>query len=98
MPDQTIHLIARLVPKPGSEAALAEAVAAIVPDVQAEAGCIAYVAHESLSAPGTIVFIEAWADQAALDAHSTGPALATLAARLGELLAEKPALERLRRL
>ena len=40
---------------------------------------------------------EAWRDQAALDVHAAGPALAALAARFDDLLAEPMTLEPLRR-
>lgn len=42
--------------------------------------------------------VESWADQAALDAHGRAPALTRLAARFDALLAEPPAVERLRRI
>ena len=42
-----VHLIARLVAREGQEAALVQAMAALVPAVLAEPGCLAYVAHES---------------------------------------------------
>ncbi len=93
-----LHLIAHLVPRPGQEAALAEAMAAIIPQVVKEPGCLAYVAYESCDAPGTIVMIETWADEAALAAHGKAPAINSLAARFDELLAEPLRLERLRRL
>jgi quinol monooxygenase YgiN len=93
-----VHLIAHLVPKPGQEAALAEGMAAIIPQVIKEPGCIAYVAHESRDAPGTIVMIETWADQAALDAHGKAPAINSLAARFDELLGEPVRIELLRRI
>jgi quinol monooxygenase YgiN len=48
-------------------------------------GCLLYALHE---APDRLVMIEKWADQAALDAHSRGPALAELSAGLdGKLTA-----------
>jgi len=96
-PDQ-IQLIAHLVPKPGKEKALADAILAIVPDVLKEPGCLGYTAHESRERPGTIVMYEVWADQAAIDAHGKGPSLGQLAARFDELLAEPLRLEPLRRL
>lgn len=96
--DNQIHLIAHLVPKPGKEAALARAMATIIPQVLQEPGCLAYVAHESREAPGTIVMIETWADQAALDAHNTAPSIRWLAPQLGDLLGEPLKLEPLRRI
>lgn len=98
MTDMTIHLIARLVPQAGNEAALAETILALIPHVLSEPGCLAYAAHESLDAPGVIVMVEAWADQAALDDHAALLASSGAAARLGELLAQPLSLERLRAL
>lgn len=96
--DTQVHLIARLVPRAGQEEALAKAMATIVPQVLLEPGCIAYAAHESIEAPGTIVMVETWASQAALDTHNTAPALSWLIPQLGDLLAEPISLEFLRRL
>lgn len=93
-----IHLIAHLVPRPGQEQALAQGMAEIVPQVVKEPGCIAYVMHESRDAPGTIVMIETWADEAALEKHGKAPAISGLAARFDDLLAEPIRLEFLRRI
>jgi quinol monooxygenase YgiN len=98
MPDTTIHLIARLVPQPGKETALAQAMQGLIPKVLTEPGCLAYAAHESLDAPGVLIMVEAWADQAALDAHATLLETSGAAAHLGAVLAQPPALERLRAL
>ncbi|NKJ44182.1 putative quinol monooxygenase [Novosphingobium sp. SG720] len=98
MTDTTVHLIARLVPQAGDEAALAKAMLALIPKVQAEPGCLAYTAHESLDAPGVIVMVEAWENQAALDTHAALLGSSGVAAQLGELLAQPLALERLRAL
>ncbi|MBB3692441.1 antibiotic biosynthesis monooxygenase [Sphingomonas sp. BK580] len=51
-----------------------------------------------LEGAGVIVMVEAWADQAALDAHARAAAFTSLAARFDELLAEPSAIERLRRI
>ncbi|WDF74970.1 putative quinol monooxygenase [Novosphingobium sp. KACC 22771] len=98
MTDTTVHLIARLVPKPGKEDALAQTMLALIPKVLTEPGCLAYAAHDSLDAPGVIVMVEAWADQAALDTHAALLKSSGAAARLGDLLAEPVAMERLRAL
>ena len=98
MPKDEICLLARLRAQPGQEAALIDAVTAIVPEVRAEPGCLVYAAHLSREEPGTIVMYEVWADQAALDAHTKAPALSSLAARFGELLAEPLGLEPLSRI
>ncbi|WP_339949253.1 putative quinol monooxygenase [uncultured Albimonas sp.] len=98
-PDRTeeVRLLARLTARPGREQALRDAIADLVPRVLVEDGCIAYHAHVSDAAPATVVMYEAWRDQAALDVHAAGPALAELAARFDDLLAEPMALEPLRR-
>lgn len=93
-----IHLIAHLIAKTGKEQALIDAVLAIVPAVREEPGCIAYVPHLSREHPGTVVMVEAWEDQAAIDAHTAGASFTALAARFDELLAEPLRLETLRRL
>ncbi len=96
MADPVIRVVARLVPAPSKAQALAEAIGSILADVRREPGCLAYAAHESRDVPGVIVMIEAWADQAALDAHAAAPAFTRLAARFDTLLGELPAIERLR--
>lgn len=93
-----VHLVARLVPCPGKAGELAEVITNLLPQVRAEPGCIAYLAHASRDDPGVIVMIEAWADQVALDAHAAAPAFIGLAARFDSLLAKPPTLERLTRL
>lgn len=93
-----VHLVARLVPRPGKAGELAEVITDLLPQVRAEPGCIAYFAHESRDEPGVIVMIEACADQAALDAHAAAPAFTGLAVRFDSLLTEPPTLERLTRL
>lgn len=98
MTDTTVHLIARLVPQPGKEEALAQTMLALIPKVLTEPGCLAYAARDSLDAPGVIVMVEAWADQAALDTHAALLESSGAAARLGDLLAEPVAMERLRAL
>ena len=98
MTDPVIHVVARLVPRPGKAEALAGAICEILTEVRGEPGCLVYDAHESRDMQGVIVMVEAWADQAALDVHARGPAFTSLAARFDELLAEPPAIERLRRI
>lgn len=98
MTDRIVHVVARLVPRPGKAEALATTLLEMLDEVRAEPGCLLYDAHESRDAPGVIVMVESWADQAALDAHGRALALTRLAARLDALLAEPPTIERLRRI
>jgi len=44
-----------------------------------EPGCLEYVMAADPVDPGRVVLYERWADQAALDAHMVGPAMAALA-------------------
>ncbi len=52
---------------------------------RAEDGCEHYVFSADLSDPGRFHVSEQWANQAASDAHSAGPALATLMGAMGSL-------------
>jgi quinol monooxygenase YgiN len=96
--ENQIQLVAYLVAKPSKEDDLVAALLAIVPTVQQEPGCIAYVPHVSREHSGTIVMYEVWEDQAALDAHAQGANFTGLAARFDELLREPLRLELLQRL
>lgn len=95
---EDVHLIARLVPRAGQEAALAKAIMAIVPAVLEEPGCLTYTALESRERPGTIVMYEVWESQTALDVHASATSFRALAARFHELLGEPLAIERLSRM
>ena len=52
---------------------------------RAEDGCERYVFSADLNDPGRFHVSEQWRDQAANDAHSAGPALATLMGAMGSL-------------
>lgn len=93
MTDTTLTLIAYLVARPGREAALTQAITAILPAVRAEGGCLEYRAHVLAQAPGTVVVYERWRDQRAFDAHAAGAAFTSLAARFDELLGAPLRLE-----
>ena len=48
--------------------------------IRAEAGNLRYEYYQSLDDPETILLIDRWRDQAALDAHHTSPMMQTIAA------------------
>ncbi|WP_076728738.1 putative quinol monooxygenase [Methylobacterium radiotolerans] len=96
--DNLVHLIGRLVPKPGKEAELAQAIKDITPDVLREPGCIAYIPHESQSSAGTIVMIETWASQEALNRHFTAPSFTRIAARFANILDGEVSIEKLKKI
>jgi quinol monooxygenase YgiN len=48
--------------------------------IRAEAGNLRYAYYQPLEDPETILLIDSWADQAAIDAHHASPMMATVAA------------------
>jgi len=61
--------------KPGSEAIVAETVAALSASTPSDPGCISYECFNSVTRPGEFLFVEAWESQAHLDAHFQSPAV-----------------------
>ena len=47
--------------------------------IRAEAGNLRYEYYQPLDDPETILLIDSWADQAAIDAHHASPMMATVA-------------------
>ena len=48
--------------------------------IRAEAGNLRYEYFQSLDDPETILLLDSWTDQAAIDAHHASPMMATIAA------------------
>jgi quinol monooxygenase YgiN len=94
---ETLHVVAVIPAKSGSEAALGEALAALTAATREEDGCLAYDLFESQSTPGTYVTVEEWRDQAALDGHMAGPAMAQALTAAGEHLDGAPGIHPLTR-
>ena len=92
---QPINVVATLVAKPGQEAHLQAALAAVVPLVRTEPGCIRYDLQRDLDAPDRFVMIETWRDTAALEAHAQGEAFTALASSFDGLLLTTPDIRRL---
>ena len=65
----TIRLLITSKVKPGMAADYARAFAPIEKETQSEPGCLQYELFQSMSNPDTLVLMERWTDQAALDAH-----------------------------
>ncbi len=65
----------------GSARAFADEMAAsgTVDAIRAEEGNIRYEYYAALDDPETILLIDSWRDQAAIDAHHASPMMATLA-------------------
>ncbi|MFI6063538.1 putative quinol monooxygenase [Streptomyces sp. NPDC051286] len=53
-------------------------------------GCLTFAAHEDAADALTLVLVEHWASQEAVDAHSQAPYLAEAMGRVGELLSAEP--------
>ena len=80
-----IHVIATIDIKPGTREIFLEAVRALVPDVRAEEGCIAYgpavdvradVRRQMPFRENTVTIVERWESLDALKAHLTAPHMA----------------------
>ena len=66
----------------GSAKAFAEAMisSGTVDVIRSEPGNMRYEYYQALDEPETILLIDSWADQAAIDAHHASPMMATIAA------------------
>ncbi len=65
----SLHVVAVITAKPGSEDAVRAAMQGLVEPTRGEDGCISYSLSESSTAPGTFVTVEEWNDPADLDQH-----------------------------
>lgn len=93
-----IHVLAFITAQPGKRDAILEAFRANVPNVHAEAGCIAYGAtvdadgFEGFQAPigpDSFVVVEQWESPAALETHRKAPHMAAYAAKTKEFIAKR---------
>lgn len=57
-----------------------------------EPGCLAHAVHRDVENPSRLVFVEEWADRAAITAHVAVPASRAFAKALAALAAEPPAM------
>jgi len=71
-----IYVIATLTTKPGAAPRLLDAARTCIAATRAEAGCLGYDLHASISDPDVLVFVEKWETREALTAHSKQPHLA----------------------
>ena len=60
---------------------------------RAEPGCLHHTAHRDLEDEHRLVFVEHWADRAAVDAHFAVPASLEFVNALGALAADRPTIE-----
>ena len=88
----SIHVVAVITAKPGSEDAVRDALRALVGPTRAEEGCLSYDLHESVAAPGAFVTTELWSDPSDLDKHLATDHVQGALATVGDHLAEPPAI------
>ena len=58
-----------------------------------ETGCISHDVHHHVDDAHRLVFVERWADRAAIDAHFSVPASMTFARELTALATDRPSIE-----
>ena len=92
-----VHLIARLVSKPGKEDELRKLLVGMIAPTRREPEAGSYELFES-DTPGRFYFHEHWPSQAALDKHFESAHFKDLESRGIPLLAEPPELNKLTRL
>jgi quinol monooxygenase YgiN len=84
----SLTVIATMTAKPGSEARLRGSLTGLVEPTLAETGCLAYRVYTAADHPASLVIIEEWTDEAALQEHYGTPHFKEVAGLLDELLAE----------
>jgi len=80
-------VIAHIRARPEHVATVRDVLAGYVAPTRAEAGCFVYDLLQDSADPAHFTFVEEWADQAALDAHSRSAHIAAGRARLAGLTA-----------
>lgn len=87
-----VVVVATMTVKPESVDAVRDILTRAVEEVHDEPGCQLYSLHQSGE---TFVFIEQWADEEALKAHSTAPAIGKMFSAAGEHLDGAPDIKML---
>jgi quinol monooxygenase YgiN len=87
-----VVVVAVIRAKPGVEDQLEALFQELIPQVQAEDGCLLYALHRSVDDPVQWLMIERWASRQALGQHEKQPALRAFGQRAGGLLEGPPAV------
>lgn len=90
MPD--VHVTAVITAKPGAEAAVRDALTALVPQTRAEEGCLDYQLAVSSADPTVFITTEKWRAAADLDTHLQTEHVQRALATVGDQLACPPAI------
>lgn len=89
-----IVVTATLRAQPGKEAELEAVLRRLVEHTQGEEGTLAYALHRSAEDPAVYLFYERYADQEALQRHSSSDGFRALGRELAPFLAERPQITR----
>jgi quinol monooxygenase YgiN len=87
-----VVVVATMTVKPESVDTVRSILTGAAEEVHGEPGCQLYSLHQT---GDTFVFVEQWADEEALKAHSTGPAITKMFTSAGEHLAGAPDIKML---
>jgi quinol monooxygenase YgiN len=97
MTDDSVALVVLFRAAPGRIDDLRSALLDLTVATRAEDGCVLYDLHEDVNDPDVLAFYEIWASPAAHAAHDATQHVQATVARFGDLLAEPPRVNRLRR-
>lgn len=86
LPTDALHVVATIPTKPDAVEAVRSALSELGAATRAEEGCLAYAVYESAAVPGVFLTVEAWRQQADLDAHMQTAHIATAFEVLGDAL------------
>lgn len=87
---KNVTVVATFQARPGKEAALREALIALLGPTRKEPGCISYDMHTSPEDPAKFLFYETWQSKDDLDAHMRSPHIQKLVPRVEELCVAFP--------
>lgn len=93
---EPLYLFARIAPKADHFAEARDAIRAIIPQTLAEPGCHEFVLHAG-AGDGCLYLYEAFADEAALEAHGQKPYTREVFAKYRQWLAEPVRVTRMKR-
>lgn len=90
---RVITVVAVFIAKPGKEAALREALTALLAPTREEPGCLNYDLHVALDNKGQFLFYENWISKAHLDTHLANSHIQSLIPKLDFLCKVTPELK-----
>lgn len=98
MDKETVHIVAHLVAREGEEARVLDELEKLIEPTRAEPGCLQYELFVNKEKPSDFVFMEAYASDAAFQAHMDSKHVNAAIAVALPLLGAPPDIRRYRRL